>query len=375
MEVFRGHQRIDYIDGRPGFVHAICTAGALRANEPMKDSNELEFRYEQRSTSIRSGRVLIQSRYSSARSGYIPTPQPVVRRQRSFWATAPATYVLVGINVAVFLLMLLRHVSGLSPSPEQLMHWGANNAGSVLVQGEWWRILTAMFVHVGIIHLATNMWCLWNLGLLAEPLMGSFGVVAVYVLTGAAGNLLSVLWNGVRYNVAHVPHLGFDPLVYFPPGAGASGAVFGIAGALIVLLKSPRLPVPPEELKKLRKSVIYFAAINLVIGLTISLDYVSSKTGISVDNRHTWAECCAGCCLRRRWFRGSGTEVGVSNAIADRGGDDCRDTGAVWIFCDDRDGLSSKKTSELDEPECAKIALNAARHSTLFQKEIEHGAS
>ena len=216
--------------------------------------------------------------------GYIPTPQPMVRRRRSFWATAPATYVLVGINVAVFALMLLRHVSGLSPTPEQLMQWGANNAGSVLVQGEWWRIVTAMFVHVGIIHLATNMWCLWNLGLLAEPLMSSFGVVAVYVLTGAAGNLLSVLWNGVRYNVAHVPHQGFDPLAYFPPGAGASGAVFGIAGALIVLLKSPRLPVPPDELKRLRKSVIYFAAINLVIGLTISLDVVSSRTGISIDN-------------------------------------------------------------------------------------------
>jgi rhomboid protease GluP len=84
--------------------------------------------------------------------------------------------------------------------------------------------------------------------------------------------------------VAHVPHQGFEALAYFPPGAGASGAVFGIAGALIVLLKSPRLPVPPDELKRLRKSVIYFAAINLVIGLTISLPVLSSRTGISIDN-------------------------------------------------------------------------------------------
>ncbi|WP_109485327.1 rhomboid family intramembrane serine protease [Occallatibacter savannae] len=215
----------------------------------------------------------------------VPTPQPVVRRRRSFWKTAPATYVLVGVNVAVFVLMLLRHVSGLSPSPEQLMHWGANNAGSVLADAEWWRVVTAMFVHVGIIHLATNMWCLWNLGLLAEPLMGSFGVVAVYVLTGAAGNLLSVTWNGwhIASILPQVP-AGIDPAQYFSPGAGASGAVFGIAGALIVLLKSPRLPVPPDELKRLRKSVIYFAAINLVIGLTISLDVVSSRTGISIDN-------------------------------------------------------------------------------------------
>lgn len=216
---------------------------------------------------------------------YIPTPQPVSRRRRSFWATAPATYILVGINCAVFIAMVLRGVSPLSPMPDQLMHWGANNAGAVLIKGQWLRIISAMFVHVGILHLATNMWCLWNLGLLAEPLMGSFGVVAAYVLTGAAGNLLSVLWNG-RNMASILPQIpaGMDPALYFSPGVGASGAVFGIAGALIVLLKSPRLPVPPKELKRLRKSVIYFAAINLVIGLAISLDVVSSRTGISIDN-------------------------------------------------------------------------------------------
>jgi rhomboid protease GluP len=194
--------------------------------------------------------------------------------------------VLVGINCTVFLAMLFNGVGLLSPTAEQLMHWGANNAGSVLINGEWWRIITAMFVHVGILHLATNMWCLWNLGLLAEPLMGSFGVIAVYVLTGAAGNLLSVLWNGHNAGalMQQIPHQAFDPLLYFPPGAGASGAVFGIAGALIVLLKSPKLPVPPQELKKLRKSVIYFAVINLVIGLAISVNVVSSRTGISIDN-------------------------------------------------------------------------------------------
>lgn len=216
----------------------------------------------------------------------IPMPQPMVRRRRSFWATAPATYVLVAMNVAVFVAMVLSRVSPMSPTPEQLMQWGANNAGSVLINDQWWRIITAMFVHVGILHLATNMWCLWNLGLLAEPLMGSFGVVAVYVLTGAAGNLLSVLWNG-RHIGAVLQQLqqpGVDPAVYFSPGVGASGAVFGIAGALIVLLKSPHLPVPLEELKRLRRSVIYFAAINLVIGFGISWPALSSRTGISIDN-------------------------------------------------------------------------------------------
>jgi rhomboid protease GluP len=205
------------------------------------------------------------------------SPQQPVRRRRPGWASAPATYLLVGINCAVFLAMVLRGVSIGSPNTDQLMHWGANNAGSVLIYGQWWRIVTAMFVHVGILHLATNMWCLWNLGLLAEPLMGSAGVLAVYILTGAAGNLLSVDINWL-YPIRD------GAAVYFPAGAGASGAVFGIAGALIVLLKSNRLPVPPLELKKLRKSVIYFAGLNLVLGLSISGGNMFVHSGLNIDN-------------------------------------------------------------------------------------------
>ena len=210
-------------------------------------------------------------------NGYLPPPPPPVRRQRPSWAMAPATYLLVGINCAVFLAMVARGVSAGSPTVEQLMQWGANNAGNVLLGGEWWRIVTAMFVHVGILHLATNMWCLWNLALLAEPLMGSVGVIAVYILTGAAGNLLSTLVNWILYHNAPG-----GPV--FPAGAGASGAVFGIAGALIVLLKSSRLPVPPSELKKLRKSVIYFAVLNLILGLSISGGNLFLHSGLNIDN-------------------------------------------------------------------------------------------
>lgn len=206
-------------------------------------------------------------------------PQQPVRR-RPQWALSPATYLLVGLNCLVFLAMATRGVSLSSPTGNQLMQWGAGNAGAVLNGGEWWRIVTAMFVHVGVLHLVLNMWCLWNLGLLAEPLLGSVGVVAVYILTGAAGNLLSTFVNWVWFHGA-----GSAGMVdYGPVGAGASGAVFGIAGALIVLLKSRRLPVPPFELRKLRKSVIYFAAVNLVIGFSISFGTRVMGSGLSIDN-------------------------------------------------------------------------------------------
>jgi rhomboid protease GluP len=213
--------------------------------------------------------------------GSFNPPPPPVRRPRRSWSYAPATYVLVGINCLVFLVMVAHHVSAGNPTSDQLLYWGADNAGNVLLQGQWWRIVTAMFVHVGILHLATNMWCLWNLGLLAEPLMGSTGVLAVYILTGAAGNLLSTCVNWFWFNQDWVK---FHDLGVFPAGAGASGAVFGIAGALIILLKSHRLPVPPQELHKLRKSVIYFAAINLVLGLSISFGTMVAHSGLSIDN-------------------------------------------------------------------------------------------
>jgi len=212
--------------------------------------------------------------------GTVYLPREPVRRPRRSWASAPATYLLVAINCLVFLAMVASRVSFLSPSPEDLMRFGADNAGAVLIGGEWWRIVTAMFVHVGIIHLATNMWCLWNLGLLAEPLLGSLGVFAVYILTGAAGNLLSTLYNWVKFHNSGALSVG----------AGASGAVFGIAGALIVLLKSERLPVPPLELSKLRKSVIYFAAINLVIGFATMIP----GSIVRIDNRAHLGGCACG---------------------------------------------------------------------------------
>jgi rhomboid protease GluP len=185
---------------------------------------------------------------------------PPRRRTRSI-LSAPGTYVLVGVNCAVYIWMVLHGVDPASPTPIQLIHFGANVPALVL-HGEWYRLLTATFVHVGLIHLLTNMWCLWNLGLLGEPLLGPWGMVAVYMLTGIAGNLLSLGVNVVMRDFVSV-------------GAGASGAVFGIAGILIVLLSNHKLPIPAFELQRLRKSVIQFAGLNLVIGLaTIALPVI-----------------------------------------------------------------------------------------------------
>ena len=195
-------------------------------------------------------------------SGAAPPPMPDYEREVSRpnsrergWniLATPGTYILLAINVAVFGWMTLHSISAKDPTTAQLVHYGATNAYLVL-GGEWWRLLTATFVHVGLLHIATNMWCLWNLGLLGEPLLGPVGLIVVYLITGVAGNLLSLCFNVIGHDGTSV-------------GAGASGAVFGIAGILIVLLSNKKLPIPAFELNRLRRSVIQFAVLNLVIGL------------------------------------------------------------------------------------------------------------
>jgi rhomboid protease GluP len=178
----------------------------------------------------------------------------------------PGTYILLAINIAVFGWMVLHGVSAKDPTTAQLVHYGATNAYLVLT-GQWWRLLTATFVHVGLLHIATNMWCLWNLGLLGEPLLGPAGLIAVYLITGIAGNLLSLFFNVVSRDGVSV-------------GAGASGAVFGIAGILIVLLSNKKLPIPAFELNRLRRSVIQFAVLNLIIGIGANFTSI-----VRIDNK------------------------------------------------------------------------------------------
>jgi rhomboid protease GluP len=193
-------------------------------------------------------------------------------------AHSPATYLLLGINIAAYVVMVLQGVDPLAPSPDALVYFGATDVAKILADHQWWRIVTAMFVHVGLIHLALNMWCLWNLGIIGEPLLGFFGTCSVYVLTGAAGNLLSVALS-VYFQQAAV-------------GAGASGAVFGIAGVLIVLFSNKRLAeprpgfrgIPLQDLKAIRRSVIQFAALNLIIGLSTNVGPLMH--GIHLDDIH-----------------------------------------------------------------------------------------
>ena len=191
---------------------------------------------------------------------------------------APATYGLLFVNILVFAAMWrsgpyiglwhLHKFTSILTAPfgiNTLYYFGGCDGIAVLGFHQWWRVFTAIFVHLTPLHLIVNMWCLWNLGLLGEPLLGRRGLVAVYVLTGIAGNLCSLAADVfMRHNALVV---------------GASGAVFGIAGILIVLLSNRKLSLPWKELRSLRRSVVQFAVLNLLIGILpqVVLPLFSSK--------------------------------------------------------------------------------------------------
>ncbi len=174
-----------------------------------------------------------------------PVPQESLPASTRF--PAPATAALVVLNVLVFAVMALRGVSILHPTPDQLLRWGAN-FGPLALDGQWWRLFTCMFVHIGLIHLLLNMWALWDVGFLAEQLYGPRTFLAVYLMSGVAGSLASLARNATIVS------------------AGASGAIFGLAGALIATLYLGKLPVERKALRASLVSLLVFAGYNLVYG-------------------------------------------------------------------------------------------------------------
>lgn len=161
------------------------------------------------------------------------------------------TPVLVAVCIAVFVAMLLFKVSPAHPTTEQLLHWGAN-FGPLTLGGQWWRLLSSMFLHIGIVHLAVNMWCLWDLGGLAEHIYGRVIFLAIYIVSGLSGAILGLAWH---------------PFVVV---AGASGAIFGVAGALIACFYFGNLPFPKQSIRAALLSLFAFAGYNLFLGVVNS---------------------------------------------------------------------------------------------------------
>src|ERR1700735_4528074 len=178
--------------------------------------------------------------------------QPVMRTPwvRSGESSIGLTQIIFGMNVEVFLGMALAGSTVMDFSPQETIRWGAN-WGPLPLSGEWWRLLSCVVVHGALIHIAFNMRCLWNLGALAESLYGRWTYAAIYLICGVGASLASVAW-----------HPG-------TPSVGASGAIFGLAGALIAAFKLGEFSVPRSALTGTLRSLAMFVVYNLVFGAVI----------------------------------------------------------------------------------------------------------
>lgn len=143
-------------------------------------------------------------------------PERVVPARQVFAGPQPAvTKALIGLNVAAFVVMSA--LGGSATAPQGAAYQQGVLWGPLVAEGEWWRVVTGGFLHAGLLHLFMNMFLLWLLGKELEPAVGGARFALLYAVSLLGGSV------GV--------------LVLSPdaPTLGASGAIFGLMGALVVL--------------------------------------------------------------------------------------------------------------------------------------------
>ena len=158
---------------------------------------------------------------------------------------APVTWLLLA---GIGLMFAAETWLGGSTETQVLVFLGAN-VPQLVWGGQWWRLFTCLFIHIGALHLLLNSYALYQLGTMFEVLMGSGRMLAVYFASGLGGALASLFF--MRGDLS----------------AGASGAIFGLLGALVGFLMRRRNRLHPSG-KQLLSSLLLWAGINVVFGLT-----------------------------------------------------------------------------------------------------------
>ena len=175
----------------------------------------------------------------------------------------PVTAALVAANAIVFIATLIAGAEWITPVGKMQIAWGSNFA-PYTTEGEWWRLFTSMFIHFGLPHLAFNMLALAMFGPLVERLYGSVNYLLIYIVAGIGGGLASVAWQ---------PNIN---------SAGASGAIFGILGALLAAQLRAGDTFPTDILRPLRTTALLFLGASLYAGFRFpGIDNAAHLGGVS----------------------------------------------------------------------------------------------
>ncbi len=158
-----------------------------------------------------------------------------------------AAWVLLALNALIYLVTIILSFNLFTPASDvlQFLGWKQND---LIIQGEYWRLLTAMFLHGNLVHIFFNGYALFILGLETERIYGTTRFLGVYFLGGLAGSIASY---------------AFSPY----PSVGASGAIFGLIGGLGMFYYLAR-DVLGDFGKRQLQSIVTIIAINLLIGFS-----------------------------------------------------------------------------------------------------------
>ena len=168
----------------------------------------------------------------------------------------PMTLLLLAVCVGVWLLQLIVGVDVTHPSNQALLIWGANFLPYSIGDAPW-RMVSSLFLHIGLLHLMFNMFALYYFGQVAERMFGSVNLLLLFILSGLGGNLLNLALGWQALALDELPVIS----------AGASGGIMGIGMALLV---TALLKTSINDIRLSTKSLLWVMAINLGYGFLVS---------------------------------------------------------------------------------------------------------
>jgi len=247
-----GNQLVDWGKNKSNIEDFVATFEELKSSI---SSDELGQKYNELKPNLVSKEDDLSSQPPPATKEKITNVLAIFKPTKGYFITP----IIVDLNIAIFILMVISGVNFILPDAQSLIAWGANFKPLTL-QGEWWRLITNVFLHFGILHLLFNMYALIYVGLLLEPYLGKTKFLAAYLLTGIAGSTAS-LW--------------YHDLVV---SAGASGAIFGMYGVFLAMLTTN--VIEKSTRKALLVSIAVFVGYNLMNGMKGGIDNAAHIGGL-----------------------------------------------------------------------------------------------
>ncbi|MDR2189473.1 MAG: rhomboid family intramembrane serine protease [Azonexus sp.] len=179
------------------------------------------------------------------------------------------TYGLIALCCFFYLVTGASGASLLEISPETLERLGGN-IGLLSLTGDSWRLLTAIFLHGGLLHLAMNMYMLALIGPPAERWYGRTGMLCLYLVGGLWASYASAVWNATHMHQNTLgAMMGMTPALKLVVSVGASGALMALCGALLAAWGLREAPEKTPDLPQMTKALLQVVAINLIMGFVI----------------------------------------------------------------------------------------------------------